>query len=75
MARRSAGVPQRKGRFRPRHDEGDWARWFTASYRGIHVHHLVYRSRGGSGHLSNLNVIHAQCHRQLHAGGRRKEPK
>ncbi|MFE2676018.1 HNH endonuclease [Streptomyces hygroscopicus] len=39
------------------------------------MHHLVYRSRGGSGHLSNLNVIHAQCHRQLHAGDRRKEPK
>ncbi|MFE1937049.1 group II intron reverse transcriptase/maturase [Streptomyces sp. NPDC059474] len=55
-------------------DVRDWARWFTASYRGIHVHHLVYRSRGGSGHLSNLEVIHAQCHRQLHAGDRRKEP-
>ncbi|MGA4897586.1 group II intron reverse transcriptase/maturase [Streptomyces griseoincarnatus] len=52
-------------------DVNDWARWFTASYRGIHVHHLQYRSRGGSDHLDNLEVVHTLCHRQLHAGDRK----
>ncbi|WP_282694497.1 group II intron reverse transcriptase/maturase [Streptomyces sp. CC208A] len=51
-------------------DVNDWARWFTASMRAIHVHHLVYRSKGGSDRLSNLEVIHAECHRQHHAGDR-----
>ncbi|WP_371750450.1 group II intron reverse transcriptase/maturase [Streptomyces sp. NBC_01283] len=49
-------------------DVNDWAKWFTAHYRGVHVHHLTYRSRGGSDHLSNLEVIHTHCHRQIHAG-------
>lgn len=53
-------------------DVRDWANWFTALYRGVHVHHLTYRSRGGSDHLGNLEVIHTQCHRQLHAGDRKK---
>ncbi|WP_331457826.1 MULTISPECIES: group II intron reverse transcriptase/maturase [Kitasatospora] len=54
-------------------DVRDWARWFTASYRGVHVHHLTYRSKGGSDHPSNLELIHTLCHRQLHAGDRRKD--
>lgn len=55
-------------------DVNDWARWFTASYRGINVHHLEYRSRGGSDDLGNLEVIHTLCHRQLHAGDRKHPP-
>ncbi|MFD8079707.1 HNH endonuclease [Streptomyces sp. NPDC059718] len=54
-------------------DVNDWARWFTASYRGIHVHHLQYRGRGGSDHLDNLEVVHTLCHRQLHAGDRKND--
>ncbi|MFJ3254766.1 group II intron reverse transcriptase/maturase [Streptomyces sp. NPDC093108] len=53
-------------------DVNDWAKWFTACHRGIHVHHLTYRSRGGSDHLGNLEVIHTLCHRQLHAGDRKR---
>ncbi|RSO03339.1 group II intron reverse transcriptase/maturase [Streptomyces sp. WAC 06783] len=53
-------------------DVNDWAKWFMAQYRGIQVHHLTYRSRGGSDDPGNLEVIHAQCHRQLHAGDRKK---
>lgn len=54
-------------------DVGDWAKWFSANLRGIHVHHIQYRSEGGNDYLSNLEVIHTQCHRQLHAGDRRKK--
>lgn len=52
-------------------DVNDWAKWFTASMRGINVHHLMYRSKGGSDHPSNLELIHTQCHRQVHAGDRK----
>ncbi|MEV0538091.1 group II intron reverse transcriptase/maturase [Kitasatospora sp. NPDC050463] len=50
----------------------DWAKWFTASLRGINAHHLQYRSNGGGDHPTNLEVIHTQCHQQLHAGDRRR---
>jgi RNA-directed DNA polymerase len=49
-------------------DVNDWAKWFSANMRGLHVHHKVYRSHGGSNRRDNLDVIHTQCHRQLHAG-------
>ncbi|WP_425557601.1 HNH endonuclease [Kitasatospora cystarginea] len=39
--------------------------------RGINVHHLTYRSKGGSDLPSNLELIHTQCHRQVHAGDRK----
>ncbi|PIA98514.1 MULTISPECIES: group II intron reverse transcriptase/maturase [Streptomyces] len=48
-------------------DVNDWAKWFSANMRGLHVHHKVYRSHGGSNDRDNLEVIHTQCHRQLHA--------
>ncbi|GAB2710495.1 group II intron reverse transcriptase/maturase [Kitasatospora kifunensis] len=53
-------------------DVNDWAQWFTACFRGINVHHIEYRSRGGSDDPGNLEVIHTLCHRQLHAGDRRR---
>ena len=56
-------------------DVNDWARWFTARYRGIHVHHLTYRSLGGSHRLSNLEVVHTLCHQQLHAADQKKNTK
>lgn len=55
-------------------DVRDWARWFSANCRGIHVHHIVHRSEGGSDHLTNLEVVHASCHRLHHAGIRKKAP-
>lgn len=44
----------------------DWANWFHASYRTIHKHHLIYRSRGGSDHVSNQALVHSDCHRRHH---------
>ncbi|WP_244320567.1 HNH endonuclease [Streptomyces melanosporofaciens] len=39
------------------------------------MHHLTYRSLGGSHRLSNLEVVHTLCHQQLHAGDRKKNTK
>ncbi|MGW0690030.1 group II intron reverse transcriptase/maturase [Streptomyces sp. NPDC002738] len=52
-------------------DVHDWVQWFSANCRGIHVHHIVHRSSGGSDHLGNLEVVHATCHRLHHAGDRK----
>jgi RNA-directed DNA polymerase len=32
-----------------------------------HVHHVVRRIDGGSGKLDNLEMLHPNCHRQVHA--------
>jgi len=34
---------------------------------GWHVHHVIWKVNGGSGNLSNLRLLHPNCHRQLHA--------
>jgi RNA-directed DNA polymerase len=34
---------------------------------GWHLHHVVKRSRGGSDKLTNLVLLHPNCHTQLHA--------
>jgi RNA-directed DNA polymerase len=34
---------------------------------GWHIHHTVFRCRGGSNKTSNLELLHPICHRQLHA--------
>ncbi|MGA5824070.1 group II intron reverse transcriptase/maturase [Kitasatospora sp. NPDC094028] len=34
---------------------------------GLNRHHLTYRSRGGGDEVTNLVLIHAECHRQHHA--------
>ncbi|MBT2450178.1 group II intron reverse transcriptase/maturase [Streptomyces sp. ISL-43] len=47
----------------------EWVRWFTASTRGTHVHHVIHRSQGGSDDKKNLELIHAECHRRHHAAG------
>jgi RNA-directed DNA polymerase len=33
---------------------------------GWHVHHILQRVYGGTDHLSNLLILHPNCHRQLH---------
>jgi RNA-directed DNA polymerase len=33
---------------------------------GWHVHHIVYRVYGGTDNLSNLLLLHPNCHRQVH---------
>ncbi|WP_429585770.1 HNH endonuclease [Paraburkholderia youngii] len=34
---------------------------------GWHVHHIRWRSRGGSSSISNLVFLHPNCHRQVHS--------
>ena len=36
---------------------------------GWHVHHLVPRAKGGTDWLSNLVLLHPNCHRQVHSEG------
>ncbi|WP_247686910.1 HNH endonuclease [Pseudoalteromonas luteoviolacea] len=33
---------------------------------GWNIHHIVERVKGGSDELSNLVLLHPNCHRQLH---------
>ncbi len=33
---------------------------------GWHIHHIVYRVYGGTDNLSNLLLLHPNCHRQAH---------
>lgn len=43
---------------------GQQITWAT----GWSVHHIFPRSQGGSDRLENLQLLHPECHRQLHAG-------
>jgi RNA-directed DNA polymerase len=36
---------------------------------GWHVHHLLWRSHGGTDQIDNLVLLHANCHRQVHSEG------
>ncbi|WP_438486117.1 HNH endonuclease [Streptomyces sp. S186] len=46
-----------------------------ANARTINRHHLVYRSEGGTDGKGNLILIHAECHRQHHAGDHSHGPR
>ena len=41
------------------------------SSEALHVHHIVPRRRGGTNAISNLQLVHQQCHEQIHALMRR----
>lgn len=34
---------------------------------GWHIHHLVWRSKGGGDERSNLEMLHPTCHQQIHS--------
>lgn len=34
-----------------------------------HIHHRIWRSRGGDERFDNLELLHAHCHRQIHCQG------
>lgn len=34
---------------------------------GWHLHHILPRAKGGNDELSNLQLLHPNCHRQIHA--------
>jgi RNA-directed DNA polymerase len=36
---------------------------------GWHVHHLLWRTHGGSDAIDNLVLLHPNCHRQVHSKG------
>jgi RNA-directed DNA polymerase len=36
---------------------------------GWHIHHLLWRSKGGSDLIDNLVLLHPNCHRQVHSEG------
>jgi RNA-directed DNA polymerase len=38
---------------------------------GWHMHHRLPRSAGGQDNISNLMLLHPNCHRQMHATGGR----
>lgn len=38
---------------------------------GWHTHHVIPKLQGGKGILSNLQLLHPNCHRQLHSQDRR----
>ncbi|MEU3743414.1 HNH endonuclease [Streptomyces sp. NPDC032198] len=38
----------------------------------LHKHHFVYRRDGGSDGRPNFRLVHAECHRQHHAGDGRR---
>ncbi|GAC31855.1 group II intron reverse transcriptase/maturase [Paraglaciecola polaris] len=44
----------------------DICRHLITKETGWNVHHIVERGRGGSDKLSNLVLLHPNCHRQLH---------
>lgn len=46
----------------------EWINWFAALKKMLHKHHFVYRRDGGSDERTNLRLVHADCHRQHHAG-------
>jgi len=50
----------------------EWAAWFSASMKPLHKHHFIYRRDGGSDNRNNLRLVHADCHRQQHAGDHRR---
>lgn len=58
----------------------EWVQWFSAVAKTLHKHHFVYRRDGGGDSLSNLRLVHADCHRQHHeaddklTGRKRKTP-
>jgi RNA-directed DNA polymerase len=46
----------------------EWIDWFAASKKALNKHHFVYRKDGGTDQRTNLRLVHAECHRQHHAG-------
>ena len=36
---------------------------------GWHVHHLLWRTHGGTDEIDNLVLLHPNCHRQVHSEG------
>src|SRR5215469_4951931 len=52
----------------------EWEQWFNATRKAIHKHHIVYRKHGGPDDSSNLQLLHAFCHRRHHAAGAEDQP-
>jgi hypothetical protein len=46
---------------------------FLVAEEDLHIHYRIWRSRGGPDTADNLELLHANCHRQIHAQGRLTE--
>ncbi len=46
--------------------DGHCCRWCGERY-GVEIHHIVYRSQGGTHDTSNLVCLCGRCHRAVHA--------
>ncbi|WP_198587107.1 reverse transcriptase domain-containing protein [Glycomyces xiaoerkulensis] len=59
----------------------EWIEWFKTASRMVNRHHLTYQRDSGGDELTNLQLVHGDCHRQHHAaedkatGRKRKTPK
>jgi RNA-directed DNA polymerase len=49
-----------------------WIEWFEAIARRLHKHHFAYRRNGGGDDKTNLQLVHADCHRQHHEADDRR---
>jgi len=48
-----------------------WCNGAISKQTGWHVHHVIWRSLGGPDKLWNLQLLHPNCHRQLHVLAKR----
>ena len=44
--------------------------WLRVQEQPLHIHHRRWRCYGGQETFDNLELLHDNCHRQIHAGKR-----
>jgi RNA-directed DNA polymerase len=47
-----------------------WGQILQAEDEPWHIHHRIWRSRGGGEEYDNLELLHAHGHRQIHGKGK-----
>lgn len=55
-------------------DRDNWSCRHCGTDRGLHVHHIVYRSQGGTHDQSNLITLCHEHHALVHSDKRRWQP-
>jgi len=69
--KRSSGTDQKTRR---RVRDRDQTCRFCGTYKDLHVHHIVYRSQGGSDDPTNLITLCAEHHAVVHSDKKRFAP-
>lgn len=49
-------------------DRDGWKCRYCGNRNGLHPHHVIYRSHGGSDNMNNLLTLCWKCHRAIHDG-------